>query len=154
MALVDFKASNFQNEPGLAHCIVDDMFVPDLNKMNDIAARYGITVVVIDAIRYSTVVKGAIVPPAVHGNHLVGCAVDVNLIWKGMYYNSTMLETAGGEVRQFINDCKEAGIRWGGDFKKNDPVHFDNGINITNPALWQLKYNALHSSQDVPENHE
>ncbi len=49
------------------------------------------------------------------------------------------------EIQDYIIACKAAGFRWGGDFKINDVVHWDNGLNIHNPALWEKKYKEYHT---------
>jgi hypothetical protein len=54
------------------------------------------------------------------------------------------MQSDTGIVKQFINEVKATGMRWGGDFGKPDPVHFDDGLNIKNMALWTAKYNDLH----------
>ena len=32
------------------------------------------------------------------------------------------------------------GIRWGGDFAIEDPIHIDDKLNIITPALWKRHY--------------
>lgn len=145
MDLISYTNSNFSGK-----CLIHPEFAPFLDKMNVIADRYQIKIIVTSSFRPDTKVAGAIVVPAVHGNHLVGHAVDVNLKWKGELYNSTRLYHPMGEIRQFIEDCKLVGIRWGGDFHpdrngKTDPVHFDSGLNVTNFPHWEAIYKQLHS---------
>jgi hypothetical protein len=135
-----FTSTNFNGD-----CTIDEDFEPTLVKMNEIAGKYNITVQVISSFRMDTNVKGAIVTPATHSNHLIGHAIDCNLVHAGQYYNSAKMQTDTGVVRQFINELKAEGIRWGGDFKKPDPVHFDDGLNLKDMPTWIAKYNALHS---------
>lgn len=136
-----FISSNFK---GI--CTIDEDFEPILLKMNDIAQKYNITVVVNSSYRVDTNVHGAIVTPATHSNHMIGHAIDCNLQLNGVLYNSVKMQADKGVVKQFINEVKAtAGMRWGGDFGKPDPVHFDDGLNIKNMALWTAKYNALHN---------
>lgn len=135
----DFTASNF-----VGKCTIDEDFEPYLIKMNERAKAYGIEVLVLSSLRFDTNVKNAIVVPAKKGNHLVGHGIDCNLRWKGKYFNSVKMQSATGVIRNFINDCKKDGLRWGGDFKKRDPVHFDDGLNILQPEKYQEKYNKLH----------
>lgn len=134
-----FTASNFKGE-----CNIDDDFEPIAFKMNEIAQKYNITVHVNSSYRPDAHVKGAIVKPATHSNHMIGHAIDCNLIHKGKLYNSTLMQTDTGIIRQFINDLKANGIRWGGDFGKPDPVHFDDGLNINDMLAWTAKYNEIH----------
>ena len=135
-----FTASNFKGE-----CIIDEDFESILEKMNAIAQKYNITVVVNSSYRIDANVAGAIVTPATHSNHMIGHAIDCNLEHSGMYYNSHRMQTDTGIIRQFINEVKSAGIRWGGDFKsKPDPVHFDDALNVTDMLVWTTKYKHAH----------
>ena len=135
-----FSASNFKGV-----CTIDEDFEQSLVKMNDIALKYNITVMVNSSYRAdANNIRGAIVTPATHSNHMIGHAIDCNLMLKGVLYNSVKMQSDQGTVRQFINEVKATtGMRWGGDFKKPDPVHFDDGLNIKNMALWTSKYNEL-----------
>jgi hypothetical protein len=134
-----FISSNFK---GI--CTIDNDFEAALIKMNDIARKYNITVHVNSSYRVDTHVAGAIVTPATHSNHMIGHAIDCNLELNGILYNSVKMQSDTGIVRQFINEVKATGLRWGGDFGKPDPVHFDDGLNIKNMPLWTAKYNELH----------
>ena len=140
-----FTASNFKND-----CTIDEDFEPSLIKMNAIAQKYNITVFVNSSYRVDANVPGAIVTPATHSNHMIGHAIDCNLELAGAFYNSTKMQTATGVIRQFIDEVKAAGLRWGGDFGKPDPVHFDDGLNITNMLAWTAKYNQLHGIATPP----
>jgi hypothetical protein len=135
----EFKASNFQGK-----CVIDDDFEPLLIKMNELAVKYNIIVIVNSSYRVDSNVKGAIVTPAKKSNHMVGHAIDCNLMLSGVLYNSTKMQLDTGTVRKFINEVKVAGLRWGGDFNVKDPIHFDDGLNIKNMALWIQKYRELH----------
>ena len=134
-----FIASNFRGT-----CAIDEDFEPYLLKMNDIALKYNITVLVNSSYRVDAKVIGAIVTPATHSNHMIGHAIDCNLELNGILYNSVKMQADTGIVKQFINEVKASGLRWGGDFGKPDPVHFDDGLNIKNMALWTAKYNEMH----------
>lgn len=138
--MIKFTASNFTGE-----CNVDEDFVPSLEKMNEVAKERAVTVIVISSFRVDANVKGAIVTPATHSNHMIGHAIDCNLQHNGMYYNSTKMGSDTGDIHNFIQACKQIGLRWGGDFGKPDSVHFDSGLNIKNIELWTQKYNAIHN---------
>lgn len=135
----NFTASNFKGE-----CNVDEDFIPSLEKMNELAQSHEITVIVISSFRVDANMKGAIVTPATHSNHMIGHAIDCNLQHDGMYYNSTKMQSDTADVHNFIQACKGAGLRWGGDFGKKDSVHFDDGLNVKNITLWNEKYLAIH----------
>lgn len=134
-----FTASNFKG-----NCTIDEDFEPSLVKMNDVAKKYGITVIITSSFRKTANVKGAIVTPATHSNHMVGHAIDCNLQINGKLYNSVLMQSDRGVIRNFINEVKTTGMRWGGDFKLKDPVHFDDGLNVKNMKLWLGKYHELN----------
>lgn len=135
-----FIASNFK---GL--CTIDEDFEAVLLLMNAIAVKYNITVIVNSSYRKDSNVKGAIVTPAKKSNHMVGHAIDCNLMLGGKLYNSVKMQADKGMIHNFIQEVKLSGMRWGGDFKAKDPVHFDDGLNIKNMPLWIKKYQAIHS---------
>jgi hypothetical protein len=134
-----FTASNFKGE-----CTIDDDFEPTAKKINEVAQKYNITVHINSSYRVDANVQGAIVKPATHSNHMIGHAIDCNLECKGKWYNSKLMQTDIGVVRQFINELKMNGIRWGGDFGKPDPIHFDDGLNINDMTAWMAKYTEIH----------
>lgn len=101
-------------------------------------------------------IKGAIVKPARRSNHMIGCGIDCNLIdSKGKIWSSEDLEVFAPKSPNYnpkiINDISQLlglvrrskVLRWGGDFTAFDTVHFDNGINISNPERWDEIYNEI-----------
>lgn len=101
-------------------------------------------------------IKGAIVTPARRSNHMVGCGIDCNLVdSKGRVWNSEDLEVFApeskkynpkiiNEISQFLGLIRRShSLRWGGDFKDFDTVHFDNSINVTNPKHWDELYASI-----------
>src|SRR5438046_2392027 len=126
-----FTASNFQGD-----CNIDEDFETALINMNTVAQKFNITVQVNSSFRIDANVPGAIVTPATHSNHMIGHAIDRNLIHEGAFYNHEKMQSDTGVIRQFINELKTSGMRWGGDFGKPDPVHFDDGLNIKDMTSW------------------
>ena len=142
MKTVSFTASNFEGE-----CNVDEEFAPLLNQMNDIAIKHNMIVVITSSLRKDTNVIGAIVTPAQMSNHLIGHAIDCNVKSKltGQYFNSHNMGDGTGADEIFLEDVdRNTDLRWGQAFNKPDSVHFDDGINIKRPVVWQQKFNSLH----------
>ena len=55
--------------------------------------------------------------------------------------NRAAFQTLPEPVRQFIGDIRlDPGLRWGGDFETEDPVHLDDGLNIHQPDAWESHY--------------
>lgn len=86
-----------------------------------------------------------VVTPAKMSNHFVGCAFDCNIYdSKGKLWTSKELLYPKNEVKDFIEDVKKEGLRWGGDFKKRDVIHFDLPLNIRFPEQYKEIYTKLH----------
>lgn len=139
--MIEFKHKAFVGKA----CFIDPDFEHSLKLMGDIAETLGLKVHNNSSFREDTNVKGAIVTPAKMSNHLIGQAIDCNIVEGKVMWSSKMLLNPTGNVLKFINGCKAIGLRWGGDFAKRDTVHFDSGLNIRNPKLWQEKYNLIHN---------
>lgn len=143
MSLIKYIGSNIEGE-----CLIDDLFKNSMDAINDTAKKYSIIVVIVSAKRNSTIVPGAIVTPAQMSNHLVGHAIDCNLKAGSIYYNSKSMQITTGIVKDFIDDLKALGLRWGGDFHEKDPVHFDDGTNFRNPDLWHKLNDDYNNNQN------
>jgi hypothetical protein len=121
-------------------------FFTSLDRLNRFAADCGVEIFVTSSTREpGRTVAGAIVPPATRSNHLVGHAIDMNLRFDGQLFDSKALKRGNlanlpAPVREFIGKVRADGtLRWGGDFNPEDPVHFDDGLNRRDPALWDSK---------------
>lgn len=90
-----------------------------------------------------------IVTPAKRSNHLVGHAIDMNLIANGQWLNSKKLARANHpnlpmQARCFIAMIREhSTLRWGGDFVREDPVHIDDNLSRRDPRAWNEKLGSL-----------
>jgi len=149
--LINYQASNFR---GLTIANVD--FISNLNKINQ-AAIDSKVLVRISGINGSTFridgtyVPGAVVPPAKKSSHLVGHAIDMNVLYGAGYShacNSSCLMSAKRPqpVTDFINAVKAAGMRWGGDFQKIDPVHFDDNYYYASPTKYAEQFKLAQSN--------
>lgn len=107
-------------------------------------------------------IKGAVVTPARRSNHMIGCAIDCNLIdSKGKMWSSKEMEVFCpespqynpkiiNEIAQFLNLIRRSKtLRYGGDFKTPDPIHFDNGINVSNPKRWDEIYTEINKPKQI-----
>lgn len=129
----------------------DADFVPKLVRVGHYAEECGLYVHVTSSLRNSIDVPGAIVDPAKLSNHLVGHAIDMNLVRLGDrgevidFYNSTAfrLEVLDPDVKRFFDMIRaDKDLRYGGDFRKPDVVHIDDGLNINEPEVWLAKYES------------
>jgi hypothetical protein len=122
-------------------------FFPCLDRLNAFAIECALEILVTSSTREpGRRVDGAIVRPATRSNHLVGHAIDMNLKSGSGLFNSTRLKKANlGKLPREIGDFlalvrNDETLRWGGDFTPEDPVHFDDGLNLRDPALWDAKF--------------
>lgn len=135
-------------------CMVHTEFVPAM----DLFCRY------LDIVKcYASInssyrpnadnINGAVVKPARRSNHMIGCGIDCNLtdsagkVWlsedmkvfcpESPKFNPKVVN----EISQFLDLVRRSKLlRYGGDFHTPDPIHYDNGINISNPAKWDALY--------------
>lgn len=133
MEIISYKNTNIAGP-----CLIDKDFAPKMDIINDVCKKHGFIFVMTSSKRASTLVPGAIVTPAQMSNHLVGHGVDGNLkeIATGEYYNSTKMGDGRGNDECVIREIEALGVRWGGEFRAKDEVHFDDGLNIKDPAKW------------------
>jgi hypothetical protein len=88
-------------------------------------------------------VRNAIVPPSATSNHLVGHAIDINIVYNGVWYASGQLrnyEALPQAIKNFISGCIGNGLRWGGFFSVSDPVHFDDDFYQKYPQTYNELY--------------
>ena len=146
--LTSFSGSQFVGKPVL----VDIEFVHQLKKVNEFARDLGLQVHVTSSARQHGVAVGNnIVMPASRSNHLVGHAIDMNLKKDGDFFNSSALRKRAlrrqpKAVRDFIKAIRDDDVlRWGGDFRVEDPVHIDDALNLRDPVAWEDKFRIIQS---------
>lgn len=128
---------------------VDVDFVPVMERVDAFAKVFGVTIYVTQSLRDpKKEVSGAVVKPAVMSNHLVGHGIDFNLIDSdGVWYNSGKLgrfTKLPKHIQGFIQAIRDAdGLRWGGDFRTPDVIHFDDMLNKRDPDEWWRKFKEL-----------
>lgn len=148
--IVQYKHALLKGKP----CMVHAEFVPAM----DLFCRY-LEIVKCSADINSSYranaenINGAVVKPARRSNHMVGFAIDCNLVdSKGAEWSSGMMKIfcpndplynprIVNEISQFIGLVRRSKtLRYGGDFQTPDPIHYDTGINISNPTKWDELY--------------
>ncbi|MCP4176937.1 MAG: M15 family metallopeptidase [bacterium] len=149
--LTTFKSSNIVGYKNKS-VIVDATFVPTMNLINSYAVKNNVKIYVTSSYRSSNSnLKKTVVKPAGMSNHLIGHAIDMNIVYNGKWYDSKLMSKNNfkrlpSNVRNFLNEVRNTpNIRWGGDFKTQDPVHIDDHYNKSRSA-WTVKYNSLRNS--------
>uniref|UniRef100_H2Y5B2 Peptidase M15C domain-containing protein n=1 Tax=Ciona savignyi TaxID=51511 RepID=H2Y5B2_CIOSA len=117
---------------------IDSGFLGSMQMMHAAARYCNLTVKVTSSFRkQGQPVPGSIVTPATHSNHLVGRAIDMNVVTPLGWCNSKCLQARKDKYAVcFIDGLKRGGLRWGGDFTKIDPVHLDDNYYNKFPTSW------------------
>lgn len=121
-------------------------FLPTIQIIDDACKAHGFIFWVTNSFRKdSDLLSGAVVNPANMSNHKVGHALDGNLqyIQTGEWFNSVKMGDGKGIDEVLIQSITDKGVRYGGNFRKEDNVHFDDALNVTKPDEWKEKYRAL-----------
>jgi len=123
--------------------VVHKDFVASLASINQAAVDAGVLFQVNQSMRVAgKPVRGAVVQPASSSQHLIGNAVDFNILHGGKPIHSSKM--VWGDLPQaakdFITDVKKAGMRWGGDWAKRDPIHFDSFIDPDKGPDFKILY--------------
>lgn len=80
--------------------------------------------------------RGAVVTPATRSQHLIGHAVDLNIVTGSTVVTSAMFIAgrAPKAATDFVAAAVAQGLRWGGNFSDIDPPHFDDPVASTSEA--------------------
>lgn len=108
--------------------VVHAGFLAALDAIDAAAARAKIKLRINQAFRVAGApVGGAVVRPATRSQHLIGNAIDWNIENDGkvILAAKTVYSQLPRNVQGFIDEVKNAGLRWGGDWATRDPIHFD-----------------------------
>jgi hypothetical protein len=123
--------------------LVHQKFYDVVNKINQYAVVNNVYLLITQSYRPP---DKKIVTPAVKSNHLAGHAVDFNVVYGNHVFESDEMfndqfQKLPDAVKYFISDIQAySGIRWGGDFETQDPIHLDDSVNINDPKKWELHY--------------
>ncbi|WP_417503036.1 M15 family metallopeptidase [Marinobacter sp.] len=124
-----------------------------LSTANKKAGERCVKLVLNQAFRVNGVpVSGAVVTPATRSQHLIGHAIDCNIV-DGSNWNNSRTFAAGRQTEgatNFINDMKNAGYRWGGNFSNPDTPHFDKRLNPYGDA-YEFKF--FFNQRTIANNH-
>jgi hypothetical protein len=115
--------------------------------MNDAASKLKVKLSINQTFRDANVPpSGTVVTPANKSQHLIGHAVDLNIL-DADSFNSTANYKAGTETDSadsFVKAMIASGLRWGGNFadscsKAYDPIHYDDFVD-PHSEDWEMTY--------------
>jgi hypothetical protein len=140
--LTEFKGQKMRGVRG-HQILVHQDFVPHMARIDQYAVKNRVRLVVVHSYRYENQkMYRTVVTPASRSNHLAGFAIDFNIDYRGKRYFSHNLKKKNhanlpDRVQSFMNDLRaDEDLRWGGDFRREDPVHIDLSVNLHQKALW------------------
>ncbi len=153
------KSSDFKKldnpSVGTGDMIVHKDFVVALGAINQAAADASLRFQVNQTLRLAgRPVGGAVVTPATNSQHLIGNAVDFNILQDGKPIHSSKMkwDELPQAAKDFITDVKAANLRWGGDWKTRDPIHFDAYLTPNGPdfkILYFLNQRTIQRRQPI-----
>jgi len=157
--LIEYRGKNIKGFRG-RQILIHENFEPYIIRVDNYAVNCNVRLIVNQGYRNDKQrLNRTVVKPVKSSNHLAGYAIDFNVKYKGLKYfadelNRDNLSNLPKEIQIFIDFIREdKDLRWGGDFKRQDPVHIDYPINSKNIAAWKKssKLCAKDYSSSVPK---
>ena len=143
--LVEYKTDYTYGLKG-QQILVNKGFKSCIEQLNSYAQENNIELIVTQSYREPhQKLTGTIVAPVKNSNHISGFAIDINILHNNSIYLSADLgkfnhQHLPNEIVGFINKVREnKKLRWGGDFKTEDPVHIDYPLNLMDNIEWNKK---------------
>lgn len=158
LVLIEYKGINIKGYRG-NQILIHKEFKKYLEQVDQYAISNNIEIYVHHGYRsQEKILKNTIVKPVEFSNHIVGFAIDFNIKCNGNQFSSKDLKKNNFDklpdnIKNFINDIrKNKNLRWGGDFRNEDPIHVDNPLNIKDRSAWNdcNKTCALDYSKKIP----
>ena len=151
----DFKVINHPNI-NAGELVVSSTLVDSLKSANKKAKELSLDIVLNQTMRVNGVkVSGAVVTPASKSQHLIGHAIDCNIV-DGDNWNSSKTfkdKSESENAKKFIAAMKEKGMRWGGNFSNIDTPHFDKQV-LSSSFDYDCKYffnqRMISEKQNIP----
>lgn len=128
-----------------------------LEDLNEKAKKKSVTIKLNQAFREHGVrVSGAVVTPANKSQHLIGHALDCNIVDGTSWNNSSDFKNKKHtqNAKDIVKDLKIAGYRWGGDFIPADTPHFDSKIEsltFAYDAKFFLNQRMISEGHNIPK---
>jgi hypothetical protein len=126
-----------------------------VTNINSKAKNKNITIKINQSFRENKIkVSGAVVTPAKKSQHLIGHALDCNIVDGDNWNNSTAFKNKKetNKAKELITELKDLNYRWGGDFTPVDTPHFDIKIDhntFTYEAKFFLNQRMISLSHEV-----
>ena len=161
-SLTAIEAGSGFKKIGAGNVMKDELVISNaastlIKELNKEAVAKKVIIKINQAFRVSGVkVTGAVVSPATKSQHLIGHAIDCNIVDGASWNNSTNFknkkETAN--AKSIIKSLKASGYRWGGDFTNVDTPHFDKQLSSSHfayEAKFYLNQRMIADQQPIPK---
>jgi len=142
LTLAEYNGKHIKGRRG-EQILVNKNFIDELKTLDQYAEETDIELIVNQSFRIvNPKGRNNVVEPADNSNHKVGHAIDFNIKYNGKTFVSSEvikknLSKLPPNVQSFFQKVRtNKGIRWGGEFNIEDPVHIDQPINLTNRNYW------------------
>lgn len=137
--------------------VISKAAVSLIKDLNAEAKKKSVTIKINQAFReHGTKVTGAVVPPATKSQHLIGHALDCNIVDGNNWNNSATFKQKKEtkNAKDIIAALKKVGFRWGGDFSRVDTPHFDKKLDCSlfdYDAKFYLNQRAISENHAIPK---
>ncbi len=125
-----------------------------LKDLNESAKNKSVTIKINQAFReHGIKVTGAVVPPASKSQHLIGHALDCNIVDGASWNNSSDFKNKKQtqNAKDIVKNLKKVGYRWGGDFIPVDTPHFDSKVDS---AIFAYDAKFFLNQRMISEGHD
>jgi len=136
--------------------VVSSVMVTLLKHANEKAKELSLNINLNQTMRVNGIkVTSAVVTPASKSQHLIGHAIDCNIV-DGDNWNTSKTfkdKKESENAKKFITYMKEKGMRWGGNFSNVDTPHFDKQV-LSSSFDYDCKYffnqRMISEKQNIP----
>ena len=141
--IVVFNSSRMQGN----QIRINSGFIDSMKILEQLCEKYDLRLHITSSLREpGQIISNNIVEPASMSNHLIGHAIDMNIVSHEDWFNSTKLsdyDSLPDTIQSFLSDLQAKGLRWGGHFSKPDPVHIDDATNLKSKSYYVTQINKL-----------
>ena len=144
--LTEYNGINIKGYRG-EQIIINKNFKEYLKIIDGFAGESELILIITNSYRHENQkLSNTVVTSSKNSNHLVGFAIDFNILYNGNEYNSNKLKKENlinlpKNILDFINKIKShKNLRWGGDWKTPDPIHIDYPLNIQEKSKWKTYF--------------
>lgn len=140
--LVEYNGKNIKGLRG-RQILIHKEFQKYVEQIDRYAINNNVKLIINQSYRSDIqILSRTVVKPGKLSNHHAGFALDFNIKSKGVKYFANDLKRSNisdlpDNIQNFINEIrKNKDLRWGGDFRIEDPVHIDYPLNQKSYNSW------------------